>query len=146
MVMRLINSFFWMYMSPNAIWPFMEKTFIFQHIPVLPKSGVDLYFDWETVDHRLSLSPNSKRLARIIIPSHLIISPLVVLFSPFLTNCWEVYSVIHMSWLVGKRRRKWSRREKLFPSLRPGVRLLPMVVLRNHWRNGLGPLMFCLTP
>ena len=24
--MRLINSFFWMYMSPNAIWPFMKKT------------------------------------------------------------------------------------------------------------------------
>ena len=34
MVMRLINSFLWMYMSPNAIWPFMEK-FIFQHAPAL---------------------------------------------------------------------------------------------------------------
>ena len=31
MVMRLFNSFFWMYMSPNAIWPFMEN-FIFQQL------------------------------------------------------------------------------------------------------------------
>ena len=27
MVMRLINSFLWVCMSPNAIWPFMENTY-----------------------------------------------------------------------------------------------------------------------
>ena len=36
MVMRLINSFFWMYMSPNAIWPFMEKL----HIPKVSIHGL----------------------------------------------------------------------------------------------------------
>ena len=64
---------------------------------VLPKIGANLYFDLETVYHRLDLSTNSKRVAMIIIPNHLIISHLVVPFSPCLTNCWGVYSVI---WLI----------------------------------------------
>ena len=50
-------------------------------VPVFPKAGADLYFYWETVDHRLTLSPNSKRVDRIIIPNHLIIPPWL---SPFL--------------------------------------------------------------
>ena len=45
----------------------ISKRFLF--IPVFPKAEADLYFDWDTVYHRLDLSPNSKRIARIMIPT-----------------------------------------------------------------------------
>ena len=59
-------------------------------VSLFTKAGAYLYFYLEIVDHRLDLSPNSKFVARIIIPNHLIISPLVVPFNPCLTNFWEV--------------------------------------------------------
>ena len=62
------------------------------------KGNKILVWIWnDSVDHRLALSQHSKRVARIIIPNHLIISPLVFTFSPCLTQFWEVYSVIWMS-------------------------------------------------
>ena len=128
-------------MAPSNMPPQHIKT-VHSHTGFLPKAGADLYFDWETVDHRLALSPNSKRVSRIIIPNHLIIFLLVVPFSSCLTNFWEVYSVINLSWLGGKRRVNYSRQEKVFPSSHPRVSLLPVVILRNHWWNGWGPLIF----
>ena len=44
-------------------------------IPVIPKLGAYLYFDWRTVDHRLAMSPNLKCVDRIITPNYLIIYP-----------------------------------------------------------------------
>ena len=65
-------------------------------ILIYTKAGAELYFDWDTVDRRLSLSPNSKHVSRIIIPNHLIITPLVSPLYPCSTNCLEVYSVTHL--------------------------------------------------
>ena len=57
-------------------------------ITVLPKLGADLYFDLETVDHSLFMSPSSKRVDWIIIPDYLIIYTLAIPLSPCLNNCW----------------------------------------------------------
>ena len=100
---RTLISHIWL-VTPSNMSPQHIKQCLFTL--VFPQAGADLYFDWETVDHRLTLSPNSKRVARIIIPNHLIIYPLVLPFYTCLTNCWEVYSVINLTWLGGKMRRK----------------------------------------
>ena len=99
-------------------------------ILVLTKTGADLYLYWETVDHRLVLYKNSKRVAWIIIPNSLIISPLVVPFSPCFTNCWELYSVIHMSWLGGKRRRCWNT--VFLPSLNRDIK---STIFWSEWKG-----------
>ena len=72
MVMRLINSFLWMYMSPNAIWPFMEK-FIFQHLYIYIMSvsigvktqscsSVYLCYDWVLFIWSMMMSSTIKPL------------------------------------------------------------------------------------
>ena len=72
---------------------------------VLTKTGDDLYFDWETVDPVPSLYLNSKRVARIIIPNHFIISPLDFPFSPYLTNLFLQRPLRPLSTLVLQRER-----------------------------------------
>jgi hypothetical protein len=51
-------------------------------IPVRPKLGAGTYLEGAVVDHSDALSPNSKRVARIITPKNFNTSHFVVSFKP----------------------------------------------------------------